>query len=178
MTPLPHAAVGLAVWKFASRREDARALFIFMLVSCLPDIDLLFYHLLGRPEIFKHQLYSHNVFIALLSALVFFPLLKSRRERAALALVALSHLVMDVFVVDDVAPVGFRPFWPLSSLLLSFGFFPYVRRGTLEQVLTAENLFAFGLEMALFVIPALILCRQELFHFWRRMTAKKIRKSA
>jgi len=172
MTPLPHAAVGLAAWKFASRHEEGRALLIFMLVSCLPDIDLLLYHLLGRPEVFKHQLYSHNVFFALLSALVFFPLLKTKKERVALALVALSHLVMDVFVVDDVAPVGFRPFWPLSNLFLSFGFFPYVRRGTPAQVLTAENLFAFGLETALFVIPALIFCRRELASLWKSRVHK------
>lgn len=178
MTPLPHAAVGLAAWKIASRREDARALLIFMFVSCLPDIDLLFYHLLGRPEVFKHQLYSHNIFFALLSALVFFPLLKTPRERAALALVALSHLVMDVFVVDDVAPVGFRPFWPLSKLLVSFGFFPYVRRGTPAQVLSAENLFAFGLEMALFVVPALIFCRRELEYLWKSRILKKNADSA
>ncbi|OGD27824.1 MAG: hypothetical protein A2Y56_07580 [Candidatus Aminicenantes bacterium RBG_13_63_10] len=163
----------MAAWKIASKREDARALLIFMLVSCLPDIDLLLFYLLGRPEIFKHQLYSHNLLFALLSALAFFPLLKTKREKAALVIVALSHLVMDVFVVDDVAPIGFRPFWPLSNLLVSFGFFPYVRRGTLPQVLSAENLLAFGLEMALFVIPALIFCRRELSHLWRTRVLKK-----
>jgi len=173
MTPLPHAAVGLIAWKLASRREDARALLIFMLVSCLPDLDLAFYFLLGRQEIFKHQLYSHNVFFALLSALIIFPLLKTKRERGALALVALSHLVLDVFVIDDVAPIGFRPFWPLSNLLVSFGFFPYVRRGTLEQVLSAGNFFALGLEMLLFVVPALVFCRRELRHLWRAGVLKK-----
>ncbi|MBN2198786.1 MAG: metal-dependent hydrolase [Candidatus Aminicenantes bacterium] len=178
MTPLAHAAVGMTAWKLSSRRGEAKALFIFMLVSCLPDIDLLFYHLFGRPEVFKHQLYSHNIFFALLSAAVFFPLLKTKREKAALTLVALSHLVMDVFVVDDVAPVGFRPFWPLSNLLLSFGFFPYVRRGTPAQVLTVENLFALGLETALFAVPALIFCRRELGYLWKTRVLKKDANSA
>jgi membrane-bound metal-dependent hydrolase YbcI (DUF457 family) len=173
MTPLPHAAVGMAAWKCVSKDDDLRALFIFMFVSCLPDIDFLLYHLLGRPSVFTHQLYSHNILFSLISALVFFPLLKNRRERTALALVALSHLVMDVIVIDDVAPVGFRAFWPFSDVFINFGFFPYVRRGSLAQVLTLKNLFAFGLELLIFVIPALIFCRREIVHLWNTRVLKK-----
>ncbi len=173
MTPLPHAAVGMVAWKIASRREDARALFIFMLVSCLPDLDFFLYHLFGKPDILKHQLYSHNIFFALLSAFVFFPLLKTKRERTALALAALSHLLMDVFVIDDVAPIGFRPFWPLSDCFASFGFFPYVRRGTLVEVLSLKNAFAFGLEIVMFVVPAVVYCRREIRDLWKGFSLRK-----
>jgi membrane-bound metal-dependent hydrolase YbcI (DUF457 family) len=173
MTPLPHAAVGLVAWKFLSRRDDLRALTAFLLVSCLPDLDFVLYNILGRPRLFSHQLYSHNILIALASAFLFFPLLRSSRERWSLVLVGLSHLVIDVFVVDDVPPVGFRPFWPFSRLLVSFGFFPYVRRGNLEQVLTLRNLTAFGLELLVFVIPAILICRRELAFLWKSRILKK-----
>jgi membrane-bound metal-dependent hydrolase YbcI (DUF457 family) len=173
MTPLTHAAVGLVAWKYFSRRENLKALAAFLLVSCLPDLDFVLYYLLGRPRIFTHQLYSHNILFAIMSAIVFFPLLKSARERRGLVLIALSHLVMDVFVVDDVPPIGFRPFWPVSRLLVSFGFFPYVRRGSLEQVLTLNNFFAFGLELTIFVLPAFLLCRRELAFLWRSRVLKK-----
>jgi len=174
MTPLPHAAVGLVAWKYFSRREDLKALAAFLLVSCLPDLDFVLYNLFGRPRIFSHQLYSHNILFVVITALAFFPLLKSAKERRGLVLIALSHLVMDVFVVDDVPPIGFRPFWPVSRLLVSFGFFPYVRRGTLEQVLGRENFVAFGLELAIFVLPAFLLCRRELVFLWRSRVLKKI----
>jgi membrane-bound metal-dependent hydrolase YbcI (DUF457 family) len=173
MTPLSHAAVGLVGWKFLSRRDDLRALAAFLLVSCLPDLDFVLYYILGRPRIFSHQLYSHNILVALASAFLFFPVLKSSRQRWGLVLVGLSHLVMDIFVVDEVPPVGFRPFWPVSGLLVNFGFFPYVRRGTWEQVLTLRNLTALGLELLVFVIPAIFLCRRELAFLWRSRVLKK-----
>ena len=178
MTPLPHAAVGLVGWKYFSRQRDIKTLAAFLLVSCLPDLDFVLYNLLGKPQIFRHQLYSHNIFFVLLCAVAFFPILKTAKERWGLVIIGLSHLVMDVFVIDDVPPIGFRPFWPLSRLLVTVGFFPYVRRGTLIQVLSLSNLAAFGLEVLLFVVPAIFICRRELVFLWRsKVLRKKVQPS-
>jgi len=173
MTPLPHVAVGLVAWKYFSRRENVKALVAYLIVACLPDLDFVLYNLFGRPAILRHQLYSHNIFFALISAVAFFPLLKSAKERWGLTAVALFHLFLDVFVIDDVPPIGFRPFWPVSRLLVSFGFFPYVRRGTLAQVLSLSNLAAFGLEVLLFVVPAILICRRELAFIWKSRILRK-----
>lgn len=162
MTPLPHAAVGLIGWKYADRRHRLKALFIFVFISCLPDADFFLFPLFNKHEWFIHQRFTHNVGIALLSALIFFPFLRMARARIGLILVALSHLVMDLSVVDTLAPIGFRPFLPFSDTLLNFGVFPFVKRGTIAQVLSVPNLIAIGLELGLFVLPALILCRKEI----------------
>jgi len=162
MTPLSHAAVGLVGWKYADRRRDLKALIVFVVVSCLPDTDFVLYPLLGKPAWLLHQRYTHNVAVALVSALFFFPFLKAARAKIGLVLVALSHLVMDLIVIDTLPPIGFRPFLPFSGALLNFGVFPYVKRGTLAEVLSVPNLIAIGLELVLFVLPALALCRREL----------------
>jgi hypothetical protein len=162
MTPLPHAALGLVGWKLADRRHGLNTLLIFVFVSCLPDADFILYPLLGKPDWLIHQSYTHNIALSLLSALAFLPFLRAARLRAGLVLTALSHLVLDVIVVDTLAPIGFRPFLPFSDVLLNWGLFPFVRRGTLAEVLSVPNLVAFGLELAVFVLPALWLCRREL----------------
>jgi hypothetical protein len=41
MTPLAHVVVGMTGWKFSSRREDIRALFIFMFAAGAVDLDFL-----------------------------------------------------------------------------------------------------------------------------------------
>jgi len=162
MTPLPHAAIGLVGWKLADRRHGRGVLLVFLIVSCLPDADFVLYPLLGKPSWLTHQLYTHNIALSALSALVFFPFLRAARIRIGLLLTALSHLVLDVFVVDTLAPIGFRPFLPFSDVLLNWGLFPFVRRGTVAEVLSVPNLVAFGLEVVLFVAPAVWFCRREL----------------
>lgn len=162
MTPLPHAAAGLLGWKLADRRYRPWILLAFIFVSCLPDVDFVLYPLLGKPDWLIHQRYTHTILLSVLSALVLFPLLKEARLRIGLVLTALSHLVLDVIVVDTLAPVGFRPFLPFSDVYLNWGLFPFVRCGMVAEVLSVPNLVAFGLELAVFVLPAVWLCRKEL----------------
>jgi membrane-bound metal-dependent hydrolase YbcI (DUF457 family) len=162
MTPISHAAVGLVGWKYFSRPKNGRALVFFIIVSCALDLDFLFYYLFGRPRIFVHQLYSHTIIVALAVALVFFPFFKTAKERWGLIIVGQSHLVMDLFVIDPVPPIGIRPFYPVSGVFFNYGFFPYVDRGGWAAIFSLRNALALGLEVALFVVPALIICRKEL----------------
>lgn len=162
MTPVAHAAVGLAGWKLFSRERDRRALGIFIFVACAVDLDFVLYYAFGRPPVFVHQLYSHNVIVTALIAFAFFPLLKTARERWGLLLTGLSHLVMDVFVIDTLPPIGFRPFFPISNKFYNFGFFPYVGKESWRSVFSVHNALVVGLEALVFAVPALIYCRKEL----------------
>lgn len=125
-------------------------------------MDFLLYYLFGRPQVFIHQLYSHNIFVSLAVALVFFPFLKSARERGGLVLISLSHLFMDLFVIDNVPPVGFRLFFPVYNKFYNYGFFPFVQRGSARDLFSVHNLIAVTCEVVIFVVPALVLCRKEL----------------
>jgi len=162
MTPIAHAAVGLVGWKYFARRLDLKTLLIFVVAACAVDLDFLLYYVFGRPQVFVHQLYSHNIFISLLVALIFFPFLSAARERWGLALISLSHLFMDVFVIDNVPPIGFRVFFPVYNKFYSYGFFPFVQRGSARDLFSLQNLVAVACEVVVFVIPALVLCRKEL----------------
>jgi len=162
MTPLAHAAVGLVGWKYFARRKDTKALVFFVVAACAVDLDFLLYYLFGRPQVFIHQLYSHNIFISLLAALIFFPFLKTARARWGLVFISMTHLFMDLFVIDNVLPIGFRVFFPVYNKFYSYGFFPFVQRGSARDLFSLHNLVAVACEVAVFVIPALILCRKEL----------------
>jgi membrane-bound metal-dependent hydrolase YbcI (DUF457 family) len=162
MTPIAHAAVGLVGWKYFSHRRELRSLVIFVVVACAVDLDFLVYYLFGRPQLFVHQLYTHNIFVSLAVALVFFPFLRSAKERGALALIGLSHIFMDVFVIDTVPPEGIRLFFPVYGKFYNYGFFPYVLRGNVREIFSAQNFFAVTCEVVFFVIPAVWICRGEL----------------
>jgi hypothetical protein len=162
MTPIAHAAVGLVGWKFFSRRKDLKTLVFFVVAACALDADFLLYYLFGRPQVFVHQLYSHNICVSLAVALVFLPFLKTARERGGLVFISLTHLFMDLFVIDNVAPVGFRLFFPVYNKFYNYGFFPFVQRGSARELFSVHNLVAVACEVAVFVVPALVLCRKEL----------------
>jgi len=177
MTPIVHATVGLVGWKYFSRREDLRALVFFVVTACAVDADFLFYYLFGRPQVFIHQLYSHNVFVSLAVALVFFPFLKTAGERGGLVLISLSHLFLDLFVIDNVPPIGFRPFFPVYNKFYNYGFFPFVQRGNARALFSVHNLVAVACEVAVFVIPAVLICRKELTFILRRIGRRQAAES-
>jgi len=172
MTPIAHAAVGLIGWKYFAGRENPRALVFFTIAACAVDLDFLLYFLFGRPEVFIHQLYTHNVFVSLAVAAAFFPWLKSSQARWGLVLVALSHLVMDLFVIDTVPPSGFRPFFPVYNRFFGYGFFPYLVRDGLGAIFSLRNFVALACEVGAFVVPALIICRKEVRSLWRALWRK------
>ena len=172
MTPIAHAAVGLIGWKYFTGKENLKALLIYIFVACAVDLDFLLFYLFGKPEVFVHQLYSHTIFVSLAAAAIFFPCLKTAKERWGLALVGFSHLFLDLFVIDIVPPVGFRPFYPVYNQFFSYGFFPYVVRDSWAEIFSIRNLIAVGCEVAVFVVPAVLLCRKELIFLGRRLAGR------
>jgi len=172
MTPIAHAAVGLIAWKYFAGRENLKALLIYIFVACAVDLDFLLFYIFGKPEIFVHQLYSHTVFVSLAAAAIFFPWMKTAKERWGLTLAALSHLILDLFLIDLGPPTGFRLFYPVYNKFFSYGFFPYMIRGSLAEIFSIRNLVAMGCEVLVFVVPAVILCRKELVLIGRKLTGR------
>jgi len=157
MSPIAHSGVALLGWQVIATRKNAKSLGLFLLIANLPDIDFLLSLLFGQKRIFVHQYFTHNlIFVAATSVLVSL-FLPRGRDRWGLLLIGFSHLVMDIFVIDPVRPIGIRPFFPFSRALFNFGFFPYLERGRFHNATSMRNFLVLGLEAAVFVLPVLVL---------------------
>lgn len=157
MTPIAHSAIGLLGWQKAATRKNIFGVFLFLLIANLPDIDFVLSGFSGQPELQIHQSYTHNIFFIGIFTLPFFMIFKTRKERVALFLVSYSHLLLDVIIVDRVAPVGIRLFFPVSEKLFNLGFFPNFMRGKINEVFSWHNLVTIFLEIVFFVFPVLLI---------------------
>jgi membrane-bound metal-dependent hydrolase YbcI (DUF457 family) len=120
--PIGHSLAGIA-WQrarpgffFRSGWLDAIA---FILLSNLPDADFLPGILRGQPNLYHHGIF-HSLGAALVVAAIGAALLYPRRRRflfhaAGIFLVFYSHLLLDFFSLDTVAPYGLPLLWPFSS---------------------------------------------------------------
>ena len=168
MSPVAHAAIGFLGWgKFASRR-NMRTLAVFILVANLPDIDFLFFLIVGKVGHNLHQFYTHNLMFTLLVPFFFFPLLKESREKIALVLVSVSHLFLDILMVDPVSPIGFPVFYPFWDRVFNLGIFPNLLRSNTASIFSAHNAAVIGLEIMTVVVPVLLMCRKEIFRVGER----------
>jgi membrane-bound metal-dependent hydrolase YbcI (DUF457 family) len=161
-TPVAHAIAGICVAALAARRPAARAVpvaAVAVLAANLPDLDYLAV-VRGRAamESFHHGP-LHSIGFVAAAAL---PLALTLRHRLGLAsawvLLAgagLTHLLLDLVVVDHRPPVGFPFFWPLSTERFHspVEIFPGIDR---VRLLGMKNLRELLVELALGV-PALFL---------------------
>jgi len=161
MSPVAHSAVGLLGWQKFSGKKNLKTLLIFILIANLPDIDFAFYLFMGDKALNLHQYFTHNVFFAAITAIACWPLFKSKGERVGILLVAFSHLLLDYFTIDLVAPKGFRLFYPFSPQLFNFGIFPNLLKDNWAGVFSFYNLLVIGLETALFAVPVFLVYRRE-----------------
>jgi membrane-bound metal-dependent hydrolase YbcI (DUF457 family) len=162
MSPIAHSGMALLGWQLSARRKSVLTLAIFLAAANLPDIDFLARFVFGRTSIPLHQYYTHNLLFVVLSTGLVSLLLPAGRDRWGLLFVGLSHLVLDVIVIDLVKPVGIRALYPFSDALSNFGFFPYVQRGSLKAMATLRNLGVLALETAVFVLPVVLAFRKRL----------------
>ncbi len=128
--PIGHALAGLAMQRarpgffFANRWLDA---FFFMFLANLPDADFIPGLISGRPNLYHHGAF-HSLGAALAVALIgagFFRLKKRRADArphrrfrgpaAMIFLLFFSHLLLDLFALDLVAPFGLPLLWPFSG---------------------------------------------------------------
>jgi len=131
-SPLGHSLGALAVgWLVAGRSAAApgwwRQVAILVAVGIAPDLDLLW----GRHSMETHSL-GAAVLIATLAAWQRWPVASSRGVIwFAVALVWLSHPMLDALARDTSAPIGVMAFWPFSDAHMQTGlsvFGPISRR--------------------------------------------------
>jgi membrane-bound metal-dependent hydrolase YbcI (DUF457 family) len=156
-SPVAHTFAGACVAALASRRWPAAYTLpvtaALILAAHLPDLDYLAL-VRGRAAMEQfHQSVFHSIgFVAAATAPL--ALLLRRRlgfSRAWLLLAAagLTHLLLDLLVVDLRPPVGFPFFWPLSAerFHASITIFPGIDRGI---ILGRRNLYELLAELAWF----------------------------
>jgi hypothetical protein len=168
VSPLAHAGIGLLGWQVFDRKKTAASLALFLFAANWPDIDFVLAGIFGNGGIFRHQLYTHNVFFVLAGCALLSLLLPRGTGRWGLILTGLSHLPLDIIVIDTVAPIGIRPFWPVSDALYNIALFPCLERGPLKVIFSPKNFLVLGLEFLFFVLPVLIIFRRSLTERFRR----------
>jgi membrane-bound metal-dependent hydrolase YbcI (DUF457 family) len=175
MSPIVHTGVALLSWQKSTEEENKNliTLLLFILISNLPDIDFMLFFIIGKKAFATHQYYTHNIFFVGIIPLLFFPVLKQKKERIGLYLAAYSHLLLDLFTIDGTAPFGFRLFYPISDRLFHLGFFPNLHKKTLEEVFSLHNLWVLLLEAVVCLLPVIFYYRKE-FHSYLKQ--KKFRE--
>jgi membrane-bound metal-dependent hydrolase YbcI (DUF457 family) len=157
MSPIAHGGVALFAWQISASRKNWRTLALFLFVGNLPDIDFALNLLLGHNRLSLHQYFTHNLLFILVATSLLSLFLPAGRDRWGLILLGLSHLVLDIIVIDPARPIGIRPFFPFSSVLYNFGFFPYLERWRLRTMISWRNGGVLLLEAAVFLFPVLII---------------------
>ena len=159
-SPVAHTLAGACVAALAARRSPAaRALPVAALVilaANLPDLDYLAL-VRGREAMERfHQSVFHSIGFVAAATLPLALLLRRRVDSARawllLAAAGLTHLLLDLLVVDLKPPVGFPFFWPLSAERFHspITLFPGIDRAV---VLGRRNLLELLAELAWF-LPA------------------------
>jgi membrane-bound metal-dependent hydrolase YbcI (DUF457 family) len=173
MSPIAHIGIALFGWEAAATRKNIRTLGLFLLAASFPDLDFFLHVILGRRVSGLHQYYTHNLLFVLVATGLLSLLLPSAKDRLGLILTGLSHLALDLIVIDPVRPIGVRLFFPFAREAYNFGFFPNMQRGGVRSVFSQENLKIFLLEGAIFVLPFLVLFGKKTWgymksrNFWR-----------
>ena len=157
MSPVAHTGLGLLGWELAASRKTWRSLGLFVLASNLADADFLFALAFGPRPLFAHQWYTHNLFFVLATSGLLALALPKGKDRFGLVLTGLSHLAVDLVVIDTARPIGFRLLYPFSGALFNVGLFPYLERRPAGAVVSAKNMAVLALEAAVFVVPVLVL---------------------
>jgi len=163
MSPIAHSGIGLLGWELAASRKNIKTLLLFILVANLADIDFLFHTIFGVRRLFIHQYYTHNLAFVTVAAALLSLSLPAGRDRWGLVLTGLSHLAVDIIVVDPIRPIGIRLFYPFSKRLFNWGLFPYLKRGSFQVMLSSKNLYVLILEAAIFIAPVIFCYRKQLF---------------
>ena len=164
-SPVFHSLVGAAVfskWQRFERGGSRWILLLFLLISCLPDIDLLFGFLAGNANLYHHQ-FTHSITFCLLMApvigglFVLFKIDGFWRNTAYIFLVLISHLLLDAVTLDTKEPFGQPLFWPFSDVFFRapFTMFLDIRRigessQFIQSLFSVHNFWAVFVECIIF----------------------------
>ena len=159
MGPIAHTGIGFLGFKLSDSKENKRILLYLFLMANLPDIDFLFSLIFTKAKSI-HQLYTHNIFFVGITTGLLLLIVKSLRSRWKIfLLVAYSHLLLDLFVVDPIPPLGIKLFFPIIDKPLNFGFFPNLWRNGFKEIFSLHNFFVFFLEYVIFILPVWLLMK-------------------
>lgn len=190
--PIAHSLAGVAVYKGLDADGTLVTwprLVLAVVIANAPDLDMVPGILLGEPNRYHHVGFSHSAVAAVVIALVVgmaaaaagvrWPVAGRRWSAIGgtalmVALLLLSHVVLDAFTEDFRLPYGVPMFWPLSGVAVQIHpWFPYVEKlggggGPLQFVaslLNVHNLYAVAWEV-LTLAPVVALAV-----WWRRRRA-------
>jgi len=113
------SVVGLNRTRFLGEKWWMIAIWLFLLAN-LPDIDLLFGYMVGRPTEY-HHLWTHSLTFVFLVGLLFgFGTWKLKGQdgfKAGLtaSMIVGSHVVADFLALDRGELKGIQLFWPMST---------------------------------------------------------------
>ncbi|MDO9541454.1 MAG: metal-dependent hydrolase [Kiritimatiellia bacterium] len=177
--PIAHSMIGLAlgIWRFtprcASLKEALRLvwqrraeMFICIIISLAPDIDILFGLSAGRLNLY-HHLVTHTLGWTLLTAFCVWLYSKFALKKQPLLafwfvfLLIAAHLVIDIFTTDTRKPIGIMLAWPFSAEYWhsSVSIFPAPAKKTFLDIFSLHNLKNAGWEFLIslpFVAAALL----------------------
>jgi len=172
--PVGHSLMGYVLRETTPVGRDGarwKMLALFVIVSNLPDLDFLFGFVLDDPNRFHRHVASHSIGLSVLVGVacgLYFKFAQGKHFTAyclTFTVVCFSHVVLDLFSVDNTYPYGVAMFWPFSDtyLISPVQLFMSVQKGGdnssfFRKFFVEHNLVAALWELALFV-PALLILK-------------------
>jgi inner membrane protein len=161
-TPVGHSLSGVTIYYILNANKirvegkvEPRKLFLYIMLSNLPDIDFIPGIISGNPNMY-HHIVSHSILFLLLISLLLSFLVKIHKNKTSnfgiIALLLLSHTIIDFFTEDTSLPRGIDLFWPYQRYFISpYIIFPTFRRN-LSHILSVDNLYTLFIESSLFLL--------------------------
>lgn len=177
MTPLGHSLAGYAVYNFSSmastNHNRLKLSFLCIFMATAPDLDFIPGILIGRPELYHHQI-THSLGFALIASLAIASIVSIRTKPFSqifsLCFISyLSHIIIDFFEYSGHYShrSGMPLFWPIStekfasrvSLYLAFHYDRLPSASIIEWVKSMLDLYNFSAiaHEAVLILPFIFL---------------------
>ncbi len=149
MTPVGHTIVGIWIGDIIEKKTDIKSIIFYTIIASLPDFDIIFgFIFFGKAGINIHQLYTHNLpFVLVITLLTYFLSKKNKKITFFVFFALLSHLFLDLFVIDKKPPIGLMLFYPFSSKLFNIPLLMGVNKSSLKALFSIHNLKAVIVEI-------------------------------
>ena len=179
-SPIGHILSGILLYQIFNRhdaRYDVRKLFLYVIISNIPDIDIAIGFLVN--DLTFHQGIIHSLGAAIFAGLIAGIVIMQKKElffNSFLLFTGLyySHVILDYLASasDKGYPFGVALFWPLSNEYYVFPvmIFLDILRGTSNETLFSgmfnlHNLWAIMIELVLF-LPLIIILHNYIFNYY------------
>ncbi len=149
MTPVGHTIVGIWLGDLTKKNISFKYILFYTLISSLPDFDIIVGLLLfGKKGVDYHQLYTHNfLFVFIITTLTYYLSKKDKKITLFVFLALLSHLFLDLIVIDKKPPIGISPFFPFYMKTYNIPLLLGVNKSSLKALFSLHNLKAVIIEI-------------------------------